>query len=95
MMKLSTPEGLNAQSKLVLEYLQGGRSLTPMIAMVSLGIGSLTSRVAELRKAGVEISDSWEKDHFQRRYKTYWLGTDRPKEEAEEQDLKDRPGVHD
>lgn len=81
MTQTSTPD-LNAQATLVLDYLKGGRTLTPMIAMVSLGIGSLTSRVAELRRAGVEINDSWEKDHFKRRYKTYWLGKERPKEET-------------
>lgn len=73
-----TPEGITAQAQLVLDYLKAGRTLTPMIAMVSLGIGSLTSRIAELRKAGVEIGDEWYKDHFKRRYKTYWLGKEKP-----------------
>lgn len=73
-----TPEGITTQAKLVLDYLKAGRSLTPMIAMMSLGVGSLTARIAELRSAGVFISDEWSKDHFKRRYKTYWLGEEKP-----------------
>lgn len=73
---------LTQQAKLVLAYLEERRTLTPMIAMVSLGIGSLTARIAELRRNGYIIGDVWEKDHFNRRYKTYWLGEERPKEET-------------
>jgi hypothetical protein len=74
---------LTAQAKLVLAYLNERRTLTPMIAMISLGVGSLTARIAELRKAGYDIGDEWVKDHFNRRYKTYWLGTERPKEKPD------------
>lgn len=72
---------LTEQAKLVLDYLNAGRTLTPMIAMVSLGVGSLTARIAELRRKGHTIGDEWSKDHFNRRYKTYWLGDERPTDE--------------
>lgn len=68
-----TPEGLSPQTKLVLEYLISGRELTGMIAMMTLGVVSLTSRVAELRKAGVVVNGKWSEDHFKRRYMKYWM----------------------
>jgi hypothetical protein len=83
-------DDLSEQQRLVLEYLQARRTLTPMIALISLGIGSLTSRVAELRRLrnpdGTRryiIGDKWCKDHHERRYKTYWLGDKEPEEHQE------------
>lgn len=71
---MSTNEkGLSPQTKLVLEYLQSGRELTGMIAFMNLGVASLTSRVAELRKAGIPVQDKMSTDHFKRRYKKYWM----------------------
>lgn len=70
---------LSPQAALVLEYLESNRELTGMIAFMTLGVVSVTSRVAELRKAGYDIKDKWSQDHFERRYKKYWL----PKEAAE------------
>jgi hypothetical protein len=51
-----------------------------MIALVSLGVADVTTRIAELRKAGYDIRDQWDRDHFERRYKTYFLA---PQEEGE------------
>jgi hypothetical protein len=70
---VKTTEGLSPQTKLVLEYLTSGRELTGMIAMMTLGVVSLTSRVAELRKAGFKIDGKWSEDHFKRRYMKYWM----------------------
>ena len=80
---------MSPQSALILDYLKSGRALTPMVALVSLGVASLTSRVAELRKlkdaSGKRlyvINDKWDKDHFKRRYKKYWMGEKEPADEA-------------
>lgn len=40
---------------MVLEYLRSGRGLSNLIALNVLGVGSLSSRVAELRKKGFDI----------------------------------------
>lgn len=67
---------LNPQESLVYEYLQKGKTLTNMIAIVSLGVGSLTARIAALRKMGLEVMDEWAEDHFEKRYKRYWVERD-------------------
>lgn len=51
----STPRTLSPQGHLVLEYLRSGRGLSSLIALNVLGIGSLSSRIAELRKKGFNI----------------------------------------
>lgn len=83
------PQPLSPQCQLVIDYLKSGRSLTPMIAMISLGVASLTSRVAELRqvkdaegKQVYPVKDKWEEDHHKRRYKKYWMGEKEPADEA-------------
>ena len=63
------------QRDLVLEFLCAGRRLSNLLAMTNLGVGSLSSRVAELRKAGHDIRSVTEKDHFGKRYKVYFLAT--------------------
>ncbi len=61
------------QRKLVLEYLQSGRTLSNLVAITNLGVGSLTSRIAELRADGFDIKDEWREDFGGKRYKAYWL----------------------
>lgn len=68
-----TDQQLAPQTRLVLDYLSTGRELTGMIAFMNLGVASLTSRIAELRKAGYEINDKHSHDHFGKRYKKYWM----------------------
>jgi hypothetical protein len=64
---------MSPQAKLILEYMERGRKLTPLIAHVTLGVASLTSRIAELRHAGYAIQGTWEVDNFNRRYMSYVL----------------------
>lgn len=66
-------DGLTTQQRLVLDYLGAGRTLTTKIAVMSLGIMSISSRVAELRKLGHKILDEEAKDHFGKRYLKYRL----------------------
>lgn len=71
--KMTTPPPLAPQARLVLEYLQSGRQITPLLAITNLGVASLTTRISELRKAGFQILSEWSEDHFKRRYKKYWM----------------------
>lgn len=70
---MSPPERLSPQNRYVLEALQSGRTLTNIIALTTMGIGSLTSRIAELRKAGHPIVDEDREDMRGKRYKAYKL----------------------
>jgi hypothetical protein len=69
----STETSLTPQAKIVLDYLKTGRDLTGLIAMVTLGVVSLTSRISELRKAGVNVQTGLSKDHNGKRYRKYWI----------------------
>lgn len=46
---------LTLQQSRVIGYLESGSTLTNSVAMNNLGVGSLTSRIAELRKLGFEF----------------------------------------
>jgi hypothetical protein len=70
---------LSPQTRIVYDYLKSGRSLTQVIALTNLGVGSVTSRVSELRKALVKegdaerIVDEWKQDYSGQKYKSYKL----------------------
>jgi hypothetical protein len=64
---------LSPQQSLVIQYLQAGRSLTNLIALTNLGVGSLTSRVAELRTLGYQIIGENRKDFNGKDYVSYTL----------------------
>jgi hypothetical protein len=70
---------LSEQNKIILEYLhQPGRTLTNLIALTNLGIGSLTSRISELRQMGHEIVSEPATDFHGRRYIKYSLKQPKP-----------------
>lgn len=78
--KPKTPGSMTPQAALVLDYLTSGRKLTPIVAHMTLGVASLTARIAELRAVKdlrgqpvYTIHDRWDADHFNRRYKSYWM----------------------
>lgn len=64
---------LTTQQQIVVDYLQEGRTLTNMVALSCLGVGSLSSRIAELRKLGYEIEVETDMDRFERHYRKYRL----------------------
>jgi hypothetical protein len=76
----SATQALSEQVRLVHEYLLTGRKLTNLVALTNLGVGSLSSRIAELRGMGVRILDEWKKDHGGKRYKAYRLETSKAEE---------------
>jgi N-acetylmuramoyl-L-alanine amidase len=68
-----TEDKLTEQHRLILEYLKAGFTLTNHHAIIHLGVGSLSSRIAELRRKGFEIGEEWDTDFHGRRYKKYRL----------------------
>lgn len=62
---------LSPQQTYVVEYLMGGHTLTNKTALTMLGIGSLSSRISELRKAGFTINERWDRDRLDQVYKKY------------------------
>lgn len=64
---------LAPQQKLVYDYLMSGRTLSTMIAITSLAVGDVRTRVAELRKLGVAISKEWAEDFQGGKYKKYFI----------------------
>ena len=64
---------LSPQQKLVYDYLMTGRTLSTMIAITSLSIGDVRTRIAELRKLGIAIKDKWAKDFGEGKYKQYFI----------------------
>jgi hypothetical protein len=69
----SVAKPLSAQQQIVMDQLNAGRSLTNLVALTCHGVQSLTSRIAELRKMGVQIEDRTETDQFDRQYKVYFI----------------------
>ncbi len=59
------------QAALVLEYLASERGLSVLIAHTVLGVTSLTTRIAELRKLGIPITGVWHQDHAHKRFMVY------------------------
>ena len=71
----ATPKALYPQTHMVLEYLRSGRGLSALIALNVLGVGSLSSRIAELRGNGYVINGYSRRspDPLPRRYIVYKL----------------------
>lgn len=51
---------LTPQQERIVNYLEQGRTITNVVALTCLGVGSLTSRISELRKKGYDIETEWE-----------------------------------
>ncbi len=62
---------LSAQQTALVDYLMSGRTCTNLIAITNLGIGSLSSRVAELRALGYPIKGEDGEDIHGKKYKKY------------------------
>jgi len=75
-LEAATIGALTPQQGLVVNYLRAGHTLTPLIALTNLGIGSITSRVAELKKAGYPIEATPDQDFHGGRYMKYTWGLD-------------------
>lgn len=67
---------LSPQNHLLVSYMLAGRKLTNQIALVNLGVASVTSRIAELKGLGYSIAKEERKDHFGSRYVEYSMTAD-------------------
>lgn len=64
---------MTPQQKRIMDYLEAGKTLTNKVALTCLDVGSLSSRIAELRKLGYVINSELKEDHASRSYKVYRL----------------------
>lgn len=64
---------LTKQQQVILDYMKPGRTLTNIVAITCLGVGSLSSRVAELRRKGYPINAERDVDGFGRSYFKYTM----------------------
>lgn len=75
----------------VLEYMERHGGITPLEAMMELGVYRLASRISEMRKRGINIVDEWVKvtNRWNEtcRIKRYRLGGDTNGEETRRDDL--------
>lgn len=63
---------LKPQAAVVLDYLASRGPISQVVA-VHYGIMSLTSRISELKAAGVPIKREFKTDHLGKRYASYSL----------------------
>ncbi|MBO6814575.1 MAG: hypothetical protein JJ891_06930 [Rhizobiaceae bacterium] len=77
LLPIPTVLALAPQTRLVYDVLSSGRILTGLIAMTTLSVSSLTSRISELRAAGLDIQTEMARDHNGKRYKKYWCNAAR------------------
>jgi hypothetical protein len=69
----ATVINLGPQQRLVYDYLMTGRALTRQVAINTLGVQEVTTRISELRKMGLDIKSEWKRDFSETRYKSYWV----------------------
>lgn len=73
--KLSDADIINLgpQQRLVYDYLMTGRQLSRQVAINTLGVQEVTTRISELNKLGLDIKSEWKRDFGGTRYKAYWV----------------------
>lgn len=72
-MTTSTQKKLSPQAAKVLDLLTTTSGLTQTIAVAVYQVGSITARIAELRRAGYEIATERRHDGFGKQYVRYVL----------------------
>lgn len=66
-------KSLSRQARIVLDFLVTGKGLSNIIAISTLGVGSLSSRISELTKRGYAIDKSSRKSPNGKRFTVYKL----------------------
>lgn len=69
----ATVYNLSPQQRTVYDYLMTGRALTRQVAINTMNIQEVTTRISELRKLGLDIKSEFSKDFGGTRYKKYWV----------------------
>lgn len=72
--KRANPFRHGSQNYRILAYLQGGHSLTQLIAADQFKVRSLTRRIADIRDRGYEVVSEWKKDANGADYTEYRIG---------------------
>lgn len=67
----ATVYNLSPQQRTVYDYLMTGRKLTRQVAINTLNIQEVTTRISELKKMGLAIVGVWQTDFGGTRYKAY------------------------
>ena len=62
---------LSPQQREVYDYLMTGRRLTRQIAINTMSVQDITTRISELRKLGLNVQPEWKRDFNETRYKSY------------------------
>lgn len=78
----ATIYNLSPQQRLIYDYLMTGRSLTRQVAINTLNVQEVTTRISELRKLGLEIKSEFSKDFSGTRYKKYWVEVEKKADAA-------------
>lgn len=69
----ATIYNLSPQQRLIYDYLMTGRALTRQVAINTLNVQEVTTRISELKRLGLEIKSQFSKDFGGTRYKKYWV----------------------
>lgn len=64
---------LGPQQKLIYDYLMAGRQLSRQVAINTLNVQEVTTRISELKRLGLDIQSAWKTDFGGTRYKAYWV----------------------
>ncbi|KAB2662757.1 hypothetical protein F9K91_21210 [Brucella tritici] len=67
----ATVYNLSPQQRTVYDYLMSGRELTRQVAINTLHVQEVTTRISELRRLGLDIKSEWKRDFGGTRYKSY------------------------
>lgn len=62
---------LGPQQKLIYDYLMTGRQLSRQVAINTLNVQEVTTRISELVKLGLDVTKEWKTDYGGTRYKAY------------------------
>lgn len=68
-----TIDGLNRQQRQILQHLQTGETITPLIADYRYGCKSLSAVISGLKKKGWDVRRSGRKDKDGNPFSAYWL----------------------
>lgn len=62
-----------SQTKEILEFMQTGRSINPLLALEMFGCFRLSARIADIEAMGYEVIHALEQTKDGKRFSVYWL----------------------
>ncbi len=64
-----------SQTEQILEFMQKGRSINPLLALELFGCMRLSARIADIEAQGYEVVHALEQTKDGKRFSVYWLKT--------------------